>query len=81
MTALSPDEKREVAGKFLALKDAITASAPDLDAIYHSFRSAYRGAHTAYIEKFHSAQDKALWAGQLDMYLSEEIEPQFWPHR
>ena len=78
MTPLSPADKRRVAAKFLELKRAIQTNDPDTAAKYSAFRAVYAGDSRGYVDSFEKAHDKTLWAGQLELYLSEEIEPQFW---
>jgi hypothetical protein len=78
MTPLTPADKRNVAALFLELKNAIDADDPNLAAKYAAFRAAYDGGSRRYVDSFEKAHDKALWVRQLELYLSEEIEPQFW---
>jgi hypothetical protein len=78
MTPLTPGDKRKVAATFVQLKTAIQTGDPNIAAKYAAFRESYAGDSRAYVDSFEKAQDKLLWVGQLEVYLSEEIEPQFW---
>jgi hypothetical protein len=78
MTPLAPADKRKLAALFLELKSAIQGSDPNVSAKYAAFRDAYAGDSRQYVDSFEKAHDKQLWVGQLEIYLSDEIEPQFW---
>jgi hypothetical protein len=78
MASLTDSEKRRAAARFVELKKAIADDAPDVQAKYEAFRSEYQGSSRAYVDSFPQALDRRVWVGQLDLYLSEEIEPQFW---
>jgi hypothetical protein len=78
MTPLTPADKRNVAALFLELKSAIHRGDPNIAEKYAAFRAVYDGGSRRYVDSFEKAHDKSLWVGQLELYLSEEIEPQFW---
>jgi hypothetical protein len=78
MTPLTPADKRGIAALFLELKSAIQASDPNTTAKYDAFRAAYAGPSRQFVDSFEKSHDKMLWVGQLEIFLSEEIEPQFW---
>ncbi len=60
------------------MQKAIVEDAVDVEAKYQAFRNEYRGAYRGYVDSFPKALDRRVWVGQLDLYLSEEIESQFW---
>lgn len=72
MTPLTEDEKKDIARTFLELQHAIE-SGDDVDRAYAAFRQAYRGDSRAYVDQFDIATDKPRWAGQLRLYLEDEI--------
>ena len=78
MAPLTDNEKRTIAARFVELKKAIAEDAVDVETKYEAFRHDYRGASRAYVDSFSRALDRKVWVGQLDLNLSEEIEPQFW---
>ncbi len=75
---LTPAQKREVTARFVELKRAIDTNDPQQAERYVAFRSVYDGPSTSYVNAFEKAHDKSIWVGQLELYLSEQIEPEFW---
>ena len=74
----TPVQKREVAARFVELKRAIESNDPQVHERYAAFRAIYEGPSASYVNSFDRAHDKSIWVGQLELYLSEQIEPQFW---
>ena len=75
---LTPAQKREFTARFVELKRAIDTNDPQQAERYLAFRSVYDGPSTSYVNAFEKAHDKSIWVGQLELYLSEQIEPEFW---
>ena len=78
MTPLTSADKRGIAALVLELKSAIQTSDPSTTAKYEALRAAYTGRSRQFVDSFEKSHDKLLWVGQLEIFLSEEIEPQFW---
>ena len=79
MTPLTDDEKRQIATRFQELKTAIDTNEPNVHGRVSAFENVYRGDSGAFIKAFDQAMDKTQWMRQLEMYLMDEIEPEFWP--
>jgi hypothetical protein len=79
MTPLTDDEKRQIATRFQELKTAVDSNEPNVHGRVSAFENVYRGDSGAFIKAFDQATDKTQWMRQLEMYLMDEIEPEFWP--
>ena len=85
LTPLTSEEQREIVRTYMALRTAIDGKATDseLEEPFSRFQRAYRansrGNCRATVDAFVKASDKKYWAGQLRLYLIDEIEdPRLW---
>jgi hypothetical protein len=80
MTPLTLKEKQLIARTFRAFEVALKAGASNIETTFKDFQLAYRGESRAYVDSFKPSEDGRQWAGQLEMYLLEEIgaDPEVW---
>jgi hypothetical protein len=80
MTPLNENEKRGIVEAYQALVSAIRkdAASATTKTAFEAFQWTYLGKSRAYVDMFPEPDRRASWAGQLDIYLHDQIEPHFW---
>jgi hypothetical protein len=80
MTPLNENEKRDIVEAYKALVSAIRkdAASATTNAAFEAFQWSYLGKSRAYVDMFPKPDQRANWVGQLDIYLHDQIEPNFW---
>jgi hypothetical protein len=76
---LTEDEQLAIAFRYTELQSAIHQGGPDVAGKYDALCHVYRGKSNKFLHSFALARNKRHWARLLKIYLSAEIEPQFWP--
>ena len=77
---LNENEKRGIVEAYKALGNAIRedAASAATKAAFEAFQWTYLGDSRAHVDMFPEPDQRANWVGQLDIYLHDEIEPDFW---
>jgi hypothetical protein len=80
MTALNEKDKRSIVEAYRVLVNAIRkdAASPTTKAAFEAFQWTYLGKSRSYVDMFPEPNQRAKWVGQLDIYLHDQIESQFW---
>ena len=80
MTPLHENEKRNIVEVYKVLVHAIRkdAASAATKSAFEAFQWTYRGNSRAFVDMFPEPNQRANWVGQLDIYLHDQIEPDFW---